>query len=71
VTYELGPLEIALIALEGSVDSFCGRPRCRNPYSYTLARSEWEAWDLGWTEAKNLLEVRGQAEVARWLREAA
>jgi hypothetical protein len=51
---EAGPLEIAFIALEGAVDSFCGRPRGKNPHS-----------------AKNLLELRGQAEAARWLREAA
>jgi hypothetical protein len=67
----LGPLEIALIALEGAVDSFCGRPRGKNPYSYPFARWEWEAWDLGWIEAKHLLGLRGQAEAARWLREAA
>jgi hypothetical protein len=67
----LAPLEIAIIALEGAVDSFCGRPRNRNPYRFEFARWEWEAWDLGWTEANHLLELRGQAEAARWLREAA
>ena len=71
MTADVGSLEIAFIALEGAVDSFCGRPRCRNPYSFEFARWEWEAWDLGWSEATYLLDLRGQAEAARWLREAA
>lgn len=68
---ELGPLEIAHIALEGAVDAFCGRPRERNPYCFEHARWYWKAWDLGWAEATYLLDERGQAEAARWLREAA
>lgn len=71
MTGELGLLEIAHIALEGAVDAFCGRPRNQNPYGYEVARGDWEAWDLGWSEATFLLELRGQAEARRWLTEAA
>ena len=60
-----------LVAIEGAVDRFCGRPRVQNPYQREPAAGAWEAWDLGWVEAEALLDLRGQEEAARWLREAA
>jgi hypothetical protein len=62
---------LVLIALEGAVDRFCGRPRDRNPYCRENARDEFSSWDLGWTEADQLLDLRGQEETQRWLRESA
>jgi hypothetical protein len=70
VTWSPDTTPLVCVVIEGAVDRFCGRPRNRNPYSYRFARWEWEAWDLGWSEAKHLLEMRGQAEAARWLRGA-
>jgi hypothetical protein len=64
-------LGLVSIAIEGAVDRFVGRPRQANPYSYTHAREWYEAWLLGWDDASWLLEVRGQEEAARWLRQAA
>lgn len=58
-----------LVAIEGAVDRFCGRPRDRNPYSIANCPLDVEAWDLGHIEAGLLLELRGQEEAARWLRE--
>jgi hypothetical protein len=60
-----------IIAIEGAVDRFCGRPRDRNPYCKTNAPDEASSWDLGWIEAGHFLDERGQEEAARWLREAA
>lgn len=62
------------IAIEGAVDRFCGRPRNQNPYARQITGEEWDywdAWDLGWADADHLLDMRGQEEAARWLREAA
>jgi hypothetical protein len=64
-------LELTVIAIEGAVDRFVGRPREANPYSKQYARVWWEAWLLGWDEASWLLEMRGEEEAARWLQEAA
>ncbi len=58
-------------AIEGAVDAILGRPREHNPYSTTHAREYASAWELGWTEARELLEMRGAEEIARWLGEAA
>ncbi len=57
------------IVCEGAVDRFCGRPSEQNPYAGGYDSSE--AWAWGWAEAGELLEIRGQEEAARWLREAA
>ncbi|HZG35788.1 MAG TPA: hypothetical protein VEY87_08065 [Gaiellaceae bacterium] len=57
------------IVCEGAIDAFCGRPREHNPYDPTLHAAE--AWFYGWDEGRWLLELRGQEEAARWLREAA
>jgi hypothetical protein len=62
---------VAEIAVEGATDRFCGRPQDQNPYSDEYAPTDWDAWDLGWRVADELLEVRGAEEAARWLREAA
>jgi hypothetical protein len=59
------------IVAEGAVDRFCGRPRERNPYCPTSALEHYAAWEFGWDEADHLLELRGAAEAARWLGEAA
>jgi hypothetical protein len=59
------------IVVEGAVDRFCGRPRSRNPYSPVSAGDYFYAWLWGWDDADALLELRGRAEAARWLREAA
>jgi hypothetical protein len=64
-------LGIVTIAVEGAVDRFVGRPREANPYSKRYARRSWEAWLLGWDDANWLLEIRGEEEARRWLREAA
>jgi hypothetical protein len=64
-------IDLIIIAIEGSVDRFCGRPRAVNPYSLAGARGYWEAWLLGWDQADFLLEIRGSEEAPRWLREAA
>jgi len=60
-----------IIAIEGAVDRFCGRPRDRNPYCRLSAPDEFSSWDLGWIEAGMFLDERGQEEAARWLRDAA
>lgn len=62
---------LCCIVIEGAVDAFCGRPRLENPYSRVYAEEHWNAWDFGWTDATDLLDLRGQAEALRWLREAA
>jgi hypothetical protein len=59
------------IAVEGAVARFVGRPRNQNPYSPAAARAHFEMWAWGWDGADELLEIRGSAEAARWLREAA
>ena len=64
-------LGLVYIAVEGAVDRFCGRPREKNPYNPACAREWFEAWALGWDDANYLLDVRGQEEIDRWLREAA
>jgi hypothetical protein len=60
-----------IIAIEGAVDRFCGRPRETNPYCRINAPVEFASWDLGWIEGGHYLDVRGQEEAARWLGEAA
>src|SRR5690348_2710301 len=60
-----------LIAVEGAVDRFCGRPLLANPYVRQNAANGWAAWREGWLDADSLLELRGQAEANRWLTEAA
>lgn len=66
-----GLAEQATIIVEGAVDRFCGRPPDRNPYCEQNAQEAWGAWAFGWQEADWYLDVRGQEEAARWLREAA
>jgi hypothetical protein len=63
--------DLLLIAIEGAVDRFYGRPRGVNPYDFTFGRACWEAWLLGWDEADFLLDVQGREEAARWLPEPA
>ena len=58
-----------LIAVEGTVDRFCGRPPDKNPDC--RATDEWASWDFGWIEAGCFPADRGQQEAARWLSEAA
>jgi hypothetical protein len=58
------------VAIEGSVDRFCGRPLDANPYCLENAATEWDAWDLGWRTADDLLDVRGAEEARRWLEAA-
>ena len=60
-----------LIAIEGAVDRFCGRPRHRNPYCRLSSPNEFALWDLGWIEGGCFLADRGQEGAARWLRDAA
>lgn len=60
-----------LIAVEGAVDKFCGRPRDRNPYCNATAPDEWASWDFGWIEGGCFLADRAREEAARWLSEAA
>ena len=64
-------LGLVSIAIEGACDRWFGRPKTQNPYSFANAREWWEAWDLGWSDADWLIDVRGQEETARWLREEA
>jgi hypothetical protein len=63
--------DLWVITVEGAVDRILGRPRARNPYSFTEAGDPHDAWDAGWNEADFLLELRGQQEARRWLGEAA
>ena len=60
-----------LIAIEGAVHRFCGRPRDRNPYCRANAPDEAYSWDLGWIEGGWYLDDRGKEEAARWLGETA
>ena len=57
------------VVCEGAIDAFCGRPEWANPYDPALDAAE--AWAYGHAEGSWLLEVRGQEETSRWLREAA
>lgn len=59
------------VVVEGAVDHVCGRPIDRNPYSRGSAGDAADAWDYGWEEAAWVIDMRGQEEAARWLREAA
>ncbi len=65
-----GRLDLPLwaIVVEGAVDRICGRPREQNPYR--LGYESGDAWEYGWGEASDLLELRGQEEARRWLEEA-
>lgn len=63
-------VELASIVVEGSVDAFCGRPKQANPYCPRNAMDAHYAWDWGHDEGREQLELRGQKEAARWLREA-
>jgi len=58
---------LTLIAIEGAVDRFCGRPQDQNPYSFEFAYEYYVAWELGWVDAGELLEMRGEKEARRWL----
>ena len=66
-----GRLDLFLwaIVVEGAVDRFCGRPREQNPYR--PGYESGDAWEYGWDEAGDLLELRGQEEARRWLEAAA
>ena len=66
-----GLAEQASIIVEGAVDRFVGRPRDANPYSEDYAEQAWHSWDFGWQTGGWYLDVRGQEEAARWLRDAA
>jgi hypothetical protein len=59
------------IICEACVDRFCGRPLDANPYCPVNAQDAHAAWVIAWKEADAVLEMRGQEEAARWLREAA
>jgi hypothetical protein len=62
---------LLIVAVEGAVDRFCGRPRAANPYVRQNAPDPWRAWRDGWTEADSLLDERGAEEARRWLAQAA
>lgn len=64
-------VELLMVAAEGCVDYFVGRPRDRNPYNPVSARDDYEAWLIGWDDAQWLREARGQEAAARWLHDAA
>lgn len=55
------------VFVEGATDHFMGRPHDANPYNPTSAYDAFAAWSYGWTEAKELLEMRAQEETRRWL----
>ena len=55
------------VVVEGAVDRFAGRPKAANPYAGGYDSTE--AWEYGWTEADEALELRGRQEAARWLGE--
>lgn len=57
------------VVVEGAVDRFVGRPLDRNPHDEPSAAHD--AWEIGWLDADQLLETRGEAEARRWLAEAA
>ena len=59
------------IAVEAAIDRVCGRPVEANPYCPIYAEEAHRVWLLGWREADWFIEIRGQEEAARWLREAA
>jgi len=59
------------VICEGCVDRFCGRPLEANPYHPVYATEAHATWQLAWKEAEALLDMRGQEEASRWLREAA
>jgi hypothetical protein len=59
------------VIVEACVDCFCGRPLDANPYNPIHAMDAYAAWTVAWKEAEAVLEMRGQEEAARWLREAA
>ena len=64
-------VELAGILIEGATDYYCGRPKSANPYCERTAMEAAYAWSWGHDEAREQLELRGQEEAARWLREAA
>ena len=59
------------VVVEGACDRWFGRPLDANPYCPVNAADAWRVWQLGWSEAAWMIDVRGAAEAARWLREAA
>jgi len=58
---------LTLIAIEGAVDRFCGRPQDQNPYSFEFAYEYFVAWGLGWIDAGEPLELPREKEARRWL----
>jgi hypothetical protein len=59
------------VIVEGACDRFFGRPVEANPYHPLYAMDAYAAWSVAWTEADWLIDIRGQEEASRWLREAA
>jgi hypothetical protein len=59
------------VVAEGVADAIFGRPITANPYDPRFAAEAHAAWAIGWREGRWHLEIRGQEEAARWLREAA
>lgn len=59
--------DVAYVAVEGATDHFMGRPAEANPYDPVSAYDGYAAWMFGWLEAKQMLAMRRDEEVARWL----
>jgi hypothetical protein len=59
--------DVAHVAVEGATDFFMGRPADANPYDPVSAQEGYEAWIFGWLQGKQMLELRRDKEVARWL----
>ena len=51
--------------LEGSTAFHHGRPLSGNPWSWREARSQYQAWELGWLEGE-ALDYLGVRELAYW-----
>jgi len=64
-------LDMLGVICEACVDRFAGRPYDANPYCTDNAPEAHAAWAIAWREAGDLLDMRGQEEASRWLREAA
>lgn len=64
-------VDLVGVVVEGVTDRFCGRPRDRNPYDPGAAMDAYVAWEWGWDEGNFQLDIRGQEEARRWLKDVA
>ena len=62
------PQLLPMSAIEGAIDFVCGRPIDANPYFGDENRDAQFSWAFGWEYARDLLDLYGQREAARWLR---